>query len=378
VLIRLVPATLAYGTSDVLSWELLGRMLLSGENFYATRLHNWPPLWIYFTAAAALVHDATGLPFSLLVKLPPSAADAFIAVWLYRIGLTSGWRHSQATLAGLSYALNPVSVLITGYHGQFDSLMLAPTLLAWSLFPRRLLGSALALGLGIWFKTVPLLLLPVLLPRLPTWRDRSMYAALSLAPAALGTLPFLLLWPEDVVVNFFGYSSWFGQWGYPVLWMLVEYLRNGTLPWWLPDPGYVSRPLHLMFEAGRWVLLAALAATWWLTYRRAQTTLTSILSVFSVFYIFASGFGVQYLLWIVPFGIAARDRWLWPFTVVATGLLVVAYTLGFAYMPLDVSPDNAPNGREFIVKLASLPTWVVCGLWAWSSLRRHESTPSRS
>src|SRR5205807_9918686 len=82
------------------------------------------------------------------------------------------------------------------------------------------------------------------------------------------------------------------------------------------------------------------------------------------------GFGVQYLLWIVPFAIAVRDRWLWPFTITAAGLLVVAYTLGSAYMALDVTPDNGPSTREVIVKLASLPAWLVRCAWAWSLLRR--------
>jgi hypothetical protein len=125
-----------------------------------------------------------------------------------------------------------------------------------------------------------------------------------------------------------------------------------------------------MYLAGRWLLLAALAGTWWLIYRRRMDLLRGIVATFAVFYFATTGFGVQYLLWIVPFAIARRDRWLWPFTITATGLLIVAYSLGLAYMPLETSPDNGPSTREFIVKLATLPTWIVCGLWAWSLLRR--------
>jgi hypothetical protein len=236
---------------------------------------------------------------------------------------------------------------------------------------RHLIAGGVALGVGIWFKPVALLLLPVLLPRLGSWRDRVVYTALAITPSALGTLPFLVLWPQDVASNFLGYSSWFGQWGYPVVWMVVEYIRNGTLPWWLPDPAHVSLPLRIIADAGKWVLLSSLIATWWFTYRSRKTVLTSILATFAVFYVATSGFGVQYLLWIVPFAIAARDRWLWPFSIAATCLLVVVYTLGAAYQPLSITPDNAPSQREFIVKLASLPTWLICGAWTWSLLRRN-------
>jgi hypothetical protein len=380
IVVRLVPAVLAYGTSDVMTWELLGRLFLNGENFYATQLHNWPALWIYFCAAAVAIHDASGLPFFTLIKLAPIAADAGITVVLYLFGLRLTSRADRAALLGLTYALNPVSILITGYHGQFDSLMLAPSVLAWFLLDKldkqvstsrsRLTIAALFFGLGIWFKPIPLLLLPVILPRLSTWRDRCLFTVFAAAPAALGTLPYFVRWPEDVAANFLGYSSWFGQWGYSVGWMAIEYLRNGTIPWWLPDPDYVSAPLHLMYLAGRWLLLAALAGTWWLIYRDQMDLLRGIVATFAVFYFATTGFGVQYLLWIVPFAIARRDGWLWPFTISATGLLIVAYSLGLAYLPLDTSPDNGPSGREFIVKLATLPTWIVCGLWAWSLLRR--------
>jgi hypothetical protein len=393
----LIPAILAYGTSDVMTWELLGRMLLRGENFYATELHNWPVLWIYVCAVAVVVHDATGLPFFTLVKLAPIAADACIAGLLYSTSLRQGWSARGALLTGLIYALNPVSILITGYHGQFDSLMLAPTVLAWTIWngramasqPNRLpalkhadapparptfrrvdlVTSALALGVGIWFKPVPLLLLPVLLPRMPAWRQRIAFTLLAMAPATLGTLPYFLKWPTDVAANFLGYSSWFGQWGYPVLWMIVEYVRSGTIPWWLPDPDEVSTPLRLMFGAGKFVLLGALGVTWWLAYRRRFDLLRGIVATFAVFYFATVGFGVQYLLWIVPFAVARRDRWLRPFSIAATALLVVAYSLGLAYMALPFTPDNAPSMREFVVKLATLPTWLICGMWAWSLLR---------
>src|SRR4051794_18305331 len=78
VVVRAIPAALAFGTSDVLAWDQLARLFLAGENFYAPQPPNWPVLWIYFTAGAELPPDAPGIPFSLLVKLPPIAADAAI------------------------------------------------------------------------------------------------------------------------------------------------------------------------------------------------------------------------------------------------------------------------------------------------------------
>ena len=376
VLVRAVPAAVFYGTSAVMAWELLGQLLLNGENFYGSMLHNWPPLWIYLLAGLWLVHSATLVPFSFLVKLPPICADACLAALLYRAGLRRGCGRGAAIALGLAYALSPISVLITGYHGQFDSLMLAPAFLAWYGWEfwsgrRRLVGSALSLGLGIWFKTVPLLLLPVLLPRLAGWRQRVVYGALAVGPAVLATLPYFLLWPAEVMDNFVRYSSWFGQWGYPVVWMVVELVHFNSMPWPVPDPQFVSPTLRLMLEFGRWVLLVALAATWWYSYRRLDV-LQAILATFAVLYFATVGFGLQYLLWIVPFALVARDRWLAPYTVFATVLLVLAYLMGpEVYLPPDIPwPPMRLHLREFLVKAASIPVWLTCGLWALSLFRR--------
>jgi hypothetical protein len=385
VVARGIPAALFYGTSDVLAWELLGQLLLNGENFYATRLHNWPPLWVYLPAGLWLLHTATDLPFAFLVKLPPIAADACITVLLYRTGLRLNWGGPTAAAIGLAYALNPVAVLISGYHGQFDSLMLAPAVLAWYGWEfwsgrRRLLGSGLALGLGVWFKTVPLLFLPVFLPRLASWRERLIYSALAVGPAVLGTLPYLFLWPADVIENFVGYSSWFGQWGYPVVWMLVEFVQLSRVPWPVPDPNFISPSLRLMLDHGRWLLAGALLATWWYSYRRAFDVLAAILATLTVFYFATVGFGLQYVLWIVPFALVARERWLWPYTLAATTLLLLAYVMGpDAYLPPAIEwPTMRLHLREFIVKLASLPVWLICGLWAVSLLRRGRQAHSLS
>src|SRR5919202_2987339 len=93
VLVRVILAWLFYGTSDVEAWQLLAQTLLEGGNFYATQLHNWPPLWIYLAAAAWLGHTATGLPFWFLVKLPPIAADGCVTLLLYRLAVRCGWAH---------------------------------------------------------------------------------------------------------------------------------------------------------------------------------------------------------------------------------------------------------------------------------------------
>jgi hypothetical protein len=95
--------------------------------------------------------------------------------------------------------------------------------------------------------------------------------------------------------------------------------------------------------------------------------LKGILLTFSVFYVLTAGFGVHYLLWIVPFALAARDGWLAPYTAAATLALLAAYVMGpqAAYLPpiSDWPPIESPL-REFVARLVSLPAWLVCLGWS--------------
>ena len=109
----------------------------------------YPPVTLYGLALA-------GGAYRLWVDPAFDVDQALHSVWLVRaIKLTAvGWHllcalaiyllvqrqsgRGLAACAGLAYALNPVSVLITGYHGQFDSMMLAATfyaLLPWLRAP---------------------------------------------------------------------------------------------------------------------------------------------------------------------------------------------------------------------------------------------------
>jgi hypothetical protein len=103
-----------------------------------------------------------------------------------------------------------------------------------------------------------------------------------------------------------------------------------------------------------------------------------VLATFAVLYFTSSGFGLQYLVWIIPFALAARERWLWPYTMSATALLLLAYLMGpDVYNPPAIAwPDMRLHLREFIVKVASLPVWLCCGLWALSLLRREREVRS--
>ena len=155
-------------------------------------------------------------------------------------------------------------------------------------------------------------------------------------------------------------------------WQVVSFARTGDVPSPIPssEPG---APTWLMYRASRWLLLGALAWSWWYTWRRRLDLLPSILTVTVVFYVAAGGFGLHYLVWAVPFALIARDRWLRPYTLAATAALLAAYALRsdiYGSIPPVAWPPETAAAREFVARAATLPAWLVCGLWARALIRR--------
>ena len=141
------------------------------------------PLHMYVFFAAEWLSAHLGVSFLTLVKVPAVLADAALAVLVGRAAAALG-REREAPALAVVFALNPVSLLVTGYHGQFDAVPISLVFGAWYVLAFRRgwwaePASALLFGLAVADKTWPLLLAPVLLWRVPGLGARAAYLYLA-------------------------------------------------------------------------------------------------------------------------------------------------------------------------------------------------------
>jgi len=133
--VRLIPNLfLPMGAGyDIESYQIVGNLVLHKENVYtsqeAMRRHPYLPLQMYWMAFSLWFAQTFNLPFVKIVRLAPIFADAGIATWITlrlhnRLPLPSAFR------GGLLYALNPITVFVSAYHGQFDAIPVLLTLLS--------------------------------------------------------------------------------------------------------------------------------------------------------------------------------------------------------------------------------------------------------
>lgn len=163
---------------------------LNSPHYYSV----YPPVCQFIFGGAACLFPRSEVGFACTLRVLILAAEAGATALL--LALLAAW--GDPLDRALRYLLHPLVVVeITG-NLHFEGMMVFFVLLAlWLLSRHRWVASAVALGLGVATKLLPLLALPLLVRRLG-WRVAAAYAAISLGVLALLFSPFV---SADLVVN---------------------------------------------------------------------------------------------------------------------------------------------------------------------------------
>jgi hypothetical protein len=361
LVLRAVPILVAdRDVADVHRYQRMGRHLLdvSWNPYETKRLYPYPPLWAGAEAAAEWLARRGLGSFPVDIKLPILLADLLIVGVL----VVAGRAGRAPPAAAWLYAAHPVSILVTGFHGQFDAVALLFVLMAVLALDRgRRDQSALWLAAGIATKSFPVLLVPflALAGEGASWRRAARYAALALGPVAVLLLPFAFSDAGALRRELFAYSG-IADFGWTGLVRGVTWLTTGELPrsqarhW--PLAATVSKGLFL----GAWCGL--LVAT-----RRGLLVLTPervCLAVLLCFQVLYGSLSAQYLLWVVPLGVLRPGRALAAHAAAATAALVGFYLfLAPGVLTPETLGGSAWAGRLWVTgvgaTLAASAAWLT-------------------
>jgi hypothetical protein len=309
---------------------------------------NHPPFMVHALEGWAALSRLSGLPLRFWLRVTCAMADLGSVALLLR--MLSGWQSDgQTRVTLLLFAASPIAILVSGFHGNTDPIMIFLVLLSVCLMemerPPWLAG--VVFGMAASIKTLPFLLAPALLLSLPTLRCRLWFSAGAGLAFLAGSLPFLIVAPDLVIARVFGYSPQSGVWG---LSLLALALRTAESSAWLYDTyERYGRLLSLSLVA---------AATLWPPLRRGQNAL--LLRVgFLMFLLVSSapGFGVQYLAWLVPWVVS-----------LGLGLTAIYYGAGAAFLvAYYVAAGGAFPG--YFANSLKFPAWngtvLRLGLFCW-------------
>jgi hypothetical protein len=299
---------------------------------------NSPPFVVHFLKALGWLTHSTALPFAFWLRLPCILADACSLLLVWKLLARSPASHlhvplprhntaappdtaeppdtiaprrndptpraSDVPLLLIAFALSPVSIIISGFHGNTDPVMIFFVLLSAYLLETRegawrVPLAAIAFGLALNIKVAPLIFAPALWFYLPGMRRRIEYFGLAALVFLCGSLPYLLSDPALIARSVFGYASIYGYWGWTQLAAM-----------WFPESLRFARPPHdvvgahaLAAAVGKWLMLALVvaAALWQNRRARVRPPLTLQLGLAAALFLFLTpGFGSQYLSWLAP------------------------------------------------------------------------------
>jgi len=341
------------GSYDVYLW-MRHAQYISTYGLAATykdyAVFNHPPLMGLYAAQAWRWSSASVPNFARLIKLPGLAGEA-ISLWAL-------WKFSGPRVFAL-YACLPAAILVSGFHGNTDSLCAALVLVAAIVFDRkRYFTSGLLWSAALNVKLFPLILLPLPLFGTHKWRD---FWRLCVG-FAVGLVPFIppvLRAAHAMYHNFLSYSSNFSDWGIPGLVNAaidVPKLR----PYFLPVERWYS-------VNGRYLILATVVALATVpALRKSMNQATQAALGAALFLLLASGFGVQYVEFAAPLlcyaDIVAGLCWGW-----TSGLFIgVVYWMSSTWHPFQsIFPPRYLGPAPLLGMLA----WAALAHFVWVHVR---------
>jgi len=322
---------------------------------------NHPPFMIRALEGWASLAEISGLPFRFWLRMTCAVADVGSLVLLARL-LRRRWTEPQTRVGLLWFAVSPIAILVSGFHGNTDPILVFFVLLAIVLIEegRPLWLPGVALGMAMDVKVLPALLLPAILLALDGSRRRLEFCVGAAAAFLVASVPLLLEAPELVVTRVFGYRSQSGSWGLSLLalllgqiphlaWLGETYARHGTL-------------LSLGLVLG--------ASLWPRPLSRADALFTRAGFVMCLFVSVIPGFGVQYLVWLVPWVVGLGSGPTAAYYIAGTGFLFGYYSATAGAFPWYLANSLERSAWSAKVLGLGLICWVVVCLIAFMHARR--------
>ena len=204
---RLLVATLG-GNFDLESWYIVAEIKRFGGNVYLeTTRYNYAPFWSELLRIVHILTYGIDQPwlFRYFLTIILTLADLATA-WVI-------WKRISYFAAGIFF-LNPISIIISGYHLQFDTIAIAIMLVTFYWYDRnegeksfkKTLIASIGIGLSLCFKHV-FIFFPLWWALKETkWMHRIIIILLPLCIFGISFTPFLPeAWP-DIRTNVIGYQ----------------------------------------------------------------------------------------------------------------------------------------------------------------------------
>ena len=367
---KLAIAYNTIGTNDAVFFYGFAKVLNEHglEWTYAhSRYFNHPPLTAYFLRGIFLLTETKwaqdfGIHFPFLLRLPGIVADFLVVMILLQFrnidppSQSSGATSIRIPTWALAlFALSPVSLMVSGFHGNTDPAMVLFLVGAvWMCLRAQPLLAGLFFALSCQIKIVPLLFLPAFL--FFWWsQNRSRLFLIT------GATTTVVLWSEPLfsfpllfAKNVLAYGSYWGIWGITYLFRATGMPEFSRLSFFGLEPAQNI----IMFVLKLTVVSAALWIAWQHRHARGRAFVESLAYTWLVFFVFAPGVCPQYLIWFAPFILILSPRFYTAVTIASSVFLFAFYNITSGGLPWKVALAMDDSQQH----------WTAWSLLPWTAI----------
>jgi len=323
---------------DLESYSLVGQLTLKGISIYpdvANLHHPYLPFFLYIEALTFYLGSLGGLgSFGtiVIIKIINIIFDLGI---LYLVYLLSKKNLKTAFL----YAINPVTILITTLHGQFDVIPIFFILLTiYLLQQKKELASILSFSFAVLTKTWPILFL---IPIARKIKNKKLLILIIVLPVIF-SLIYVLLFKSSLISIIKTLTYYQGLWG---IWGLFDLLGEQRI--------LFQKLTTLIFLVGFFA---------YSFFNNKKNLIKNILSLLLFFFVFTTNFSIQYFTWIIPFLILIKPK-----NYLFLIILISSYLFSFYYFWLFCSSCKitpqwlviTQNIIGFVLWLSFIKAWYL-------------------
>jgi hypothetical protein len=359
---KLLLALKTYGTNDVYTYErfALWSRYFGAELYKIAPDLNHPPSMLHILSGLLWMSEHTHLPFHFWIRFPGILADVG-SLWLVCRILGNRIEERSVFIAVLLIAIAPTHILISGFHGNTDPIMIFFVMAAVWLagYRDKPAAGGVAYGLALCIKVAPVILVPVLFLSLTGMRKRFAFFLATALVVAFAWSPYIFQEPAAVIHQVFGYKSSYGLWGFS--WLFRE-LANA----W-PASQWINNGFSRFGSA--FVVAAILALSVWMNrLTRKPSLYTQVGMVFLLFFTATSGFAVQYLAWLTPWVAELGALPVALFIVTGSVFLLVVYNYWNLGMPWYMAIAYPWSSHQYFQVLCWLSV-LLLSFAAWRRIR---------
>lgn len=285
---------------DTQSYNVIGVLTLNRISIYpdpAISRHPYLPFFLFLETGALLLARLIHVPQIIILK------SIFTLFHLFSVFVVFHLAKKNVKTA-LLYAVNPISLFIIAFHGQFDIIPLTLILYSIFLLPQKKYALIMILfGTAFTAKTWPVLFIVPFLKRIP-----KKFWILFFVPPVIFLLLYTALFPSTSLTS--------------IARVLAVYQGVGGIWGFGKALSFVGAD-KLMFIIYKTLFVVGLL--FYSILQKRTQVLEDIVDLLLIFFTFTPGFGIQWFLWLIPFIFLSRKPMFSSFFLPILIALTLAY-----------------------------------------------------